>query len=504
MKKLLITLAICVFSLALASAGVDLVLNLKPYFTIDTSPAGLKSDAGNLSDANWLIPDASWWQTRQDYWQKLYAVPSVLDIGFTAKTDNVNMALILDIRQDPLHLLKDDGKLLSNIPFVSGMIELNFPRVGFVEYTSDDGAFFASVGRRQIKWGPNTYDMALADSQPYLDSLYAKYTIRMDGDWSCWYSFISVDFKTFLDYPTVLDPQSLFAHRVGFESSNLRIIIAELNKVYGKEPSLVDYTPFGLWHNNYQDSFSNVMLNLALEGLVGPVRLSGTFTMDDFDLPHEVAANGWSNKPKAMGFTVGVEVNLLDGEKVETTEFEHSDYAIREQTFKKDTGLNLGYEFYYCSTFMYNRSEVEGKFVSPYQFISLTGSSYGYGADAYYLGFKYGPDTLVHRIYAEYSAKPLQAMLAAEYLRRGKYRIESPYGDKEYYKANGLAPLGLNEPIVDVLRLEGKVAYYLDKSLKIEGGLTYEADLTHNTGAIIAKAGASIALNKVDWDSLFK
>ena len=500
MKKALL-LAVCLLLCsATLFAQVIGVVNVKPYFTFDNSPAALPSSAGKL---DWDL-SSSWWETRQDYWHKLYANPSFLDLGMEVKTKNVNMVFILDIRQDALQILKDDGKIMSNIPFVGAMIDLNFPRVGYVDFTSNDGNFYSSIGRRQIKWGPSTYDMALSDSQPYLDNAVIRYTVPMTKGWSLWYDFTAIAYKLFMDYDNDLKPKSTFAHRVGFQNSNFRISIAELNMIYGKEPSLVDFTPFGLWHNNYQDDYSNVMLNVALEGTIGPVRAFGTFTMDDFDLPHEInQAYGLSNKPQAMGFTAGIEFNCLDGEDFKSRRFEYSDYVLRDETFQKKTGLNIGYEFFYCSTFMYNRKPVEGKFVVPFQFISLTGDGYCYDEDAFYLGFKYGPNTLVHRVYAQYDGNPLEAKVSAELIMRGAYHIDDTYGDNADYFARGLKTMKLTDPVTKALKISIGAAYALQKSFKVTGSFGITNDLTHSTSAVTASFGVAVAPCEVDWNNLF-
>ncbi|MFA7189500.1 MAG: hypothetical protein WC117_05410 [Sphaerochaetaceae bacterium] len=500
MKKIIVFVCMLLCAASLF-AGVTGVVNFKPYFTYDNSPAAIASDAGNLS--TWNIP-SDWWENKHDYLLKPYAVPSLLDLGFEVDTKNIDMVFVLDIRQDALQILKDDGKLMTNIPFVGAVIDLNMPRVGYVDFTSNDSAFYASIGRRQIKWGPSEYDMAISDSQPYLDNAFIRFDAAMNNGWNFWYNFIGIAYKLFMDYGTDVGPKSTFAHRIGFENSNFRIAIAELNNVYNKYPTLLDFTPFGLWHDNYQDNYSNVMLNVSLEGLAGPVRLFGTFTMDDFDLPHEKDnAYGLSNKPQAMGFNAGAEVNLLNGEEIVSSEFEYSDYALREQTFKKNTGLNLGYEFYYCSTFMYNRNDDAGKFTVPFQFISLTGNGYSYDENAYYLGFKYGPNTMVHRVYAEYKASPFEAELSAELIKRGSYGIDDEYSTNAYFFSRGLKTMQLTDPVTTALKVDAGAAYSLQKGFKVCSTFSYSRDLTHKTQAMALTIGASIAVCDVDWKNLF-
>lgn len=508
MKKTLSILLLLLAAFA-AFASVGFVLNVKPYFTFDNSPAGIAEGSNGLNWNNSSTGEgpvnANWWETKQDYFNRAFSKPGFLDIGFVVDTDKVGMVFLLDIRQDTFQHFKDDGKILTNIPFVGAMIDLNFPRVGYVDFTSSDESFYASVGRRQIKWGPSTYDMAISDSQPYLDNFYLSYKTPVGvGTWNFKYDFTGIAYKLFMNYGHNVEggQKSTFAHRFAFGNDSVRIAVAELNNVYGKEPSLLDFTPFGIWHDNYQDNYSNVMLNLAVEGVAGPVRLYGTFTMDDFDLPHELGSDVWSEKPQAMGFTAGVEVHILDGEPVESSRFEYNEYALRDDTFRK-IGLNVSYEFYYCSTFMYNRKVNAGKYTVPFQFISLTGAGYCFDDNAFYLGFKYGPDTMVNRLFVEYESNPLSAFASAELIMRGSYTIDSKYGDKDYYESKGLSTMKLTDPIVTVLKLQAGASYNVQKGLKASASLGFTKDITHGTSAFAATIGASVAVMDVDWNSLF-
>lgn len=508
MKKSLSVLLLLLAAFA-AFASVGFVLNVKPYFTFDNSPSGIAEGSNwlnwNNSSTGEGPVNANWWETKQDYFNRAFSKPGFLDIGFVVDTDKVGMVFLLDIRQDTFQHFKDNGKILTNIPFVGAMIDLNFPRVGYADYTSSDGSFYASVGRRQIKWGPSTYDMAISDSQPYLDNFYLSYETPVGGGmWTFKYDFTGIAYKLFMNYDHNVEggQKSTFAHRFAFGSDSVRIAVAELNNVYGKEPSLLDFTPFGIWHDNYQDNYSNVMLNLAVEGVVGPVRLYGTFTMDDFDLPHELGSDDWSEKPQAMGFTAGVEVHILDGEPVESSRFEYNEYSLKDDTFRK-IGLNIGYEFYYCSTFMYNRKVNAGKYTVPFQFISLTGAGFCFDDNAFYLGFKYGPDTMVNRLFVEYESNPLSAFASAELIMRGSYTIDSEYGNKDYYNDNGLSTMKLTNPIVTVLKLQAGASYNVQKGLKANASLGFTKDITHDTSAFAATIGASVAVMDVDWNSLF-
>lgn len=504
MKKLITIL--CLVCLAFTAFAVTIrpIVNLKPYFMFDNSPASGVVDTGP-TELVWPNPsgnadnpgavNADWYMNRQDYWLRAFERPSILDLGFEMQTEHFGLVFSLDLRQDTLELFNNDGKNKTNIPFVGALIELNFPQLGYIDYTSDNEEFYASIGRRQIKWGPGTYGMAISDSQPYLDSVIAQINAPMSKGWKFWYNFTGIAYKYFMRYGKPLEggPKSTFAHKFAFENSNFRIAISELNNVYGKEPSLLDFTPCGLWHNNYQDDYSNVMLDVSLEGRIGPVRMFGTFTMDDFDLPHESQGGNKfnSSKPAAIGISAGIELNLLDGKELKTSKFNPNDYAYREDTFKVNSGLNIGYELYFCSKFMYNRSDKAGKFMVPYQFISFSGSGYDYDESAFYLGYKYGPDTLLHRIYVEYTNDPLKVFANAEILNRGDYGINDKY-EKSYFNANLETPYDLSGPVTKVLMLNAGISYNIFSGFQANAELGLTKDLTHGTQAFKATVGASI------------
>ena len=104
--------------------------------------------------------------------------------------------------------------------------------------------------------------------------------------------------------------KTIFAHKWSFYNNNFRITIGELNNIYGKTPSLMDASPLIIWHDNYQDDYSNVFLHFVLEGKIKSLRTYGGFAMDDYDLPNEKG----SNKPISMGFSAGLEYHVIDGE----------------------------------------------------------------------------------------------------------------------------------------------------------------------------------------------
>lgn len=520
-KRTLIFVLILIAALSGLYAGIDTILSVKTYFTGNNIPSsGLYYDEENekyswkevKDPETWNSLDNDWWMTRQDYWLLAYDKTSFLDLGFEAHVKNFRLITRMDIMQDVLPNLKDFSSLSTNIPFVGNLLDLSLPRVGFIDWRSEDELFYLSLGRRLIKWGPGTYDLTLSDAQPYLDNIWAEFTLPLVNSWNFDFNYLIISPKMWMDYAfkeggvvkEIREVQkTIFAHKWSFYNNNFRITIAELNNIYGKDPNLLDASPLIIWHDSNQDDYSNVFLHLVLEGRIGGFRAFGGFAMDDFDLPHEVH----SNKPQAMGFSAGLEYHFFDGISTGDARFGSRDYTLREDSFKIDNGLNVGAEWYYLSPLMYNRNQEHnggGKFTIPFQFVSLTGERYVYGYDAYYLGFKYGPNSNLFRLYAEYTDKPFEARASVELLTRGSYGIESSYGDRDTLDSMGMENvMALAGDKTTALLMDASFSYYLQEAFRVDCGIEWQEDLTHKNRAYRLNLGVSINPLDVDWANLF-
>ena len=54
-----------------------------------------------------------------------------------------------------------------------------------------------------------------------------------------------------------------------------------------------------------------------------------------------------------------------------------------------------------------------------------------------------------------------------------------------------------------VLILDAALSYYLQASFKVNGGLEWQQDITHNKGAYKRTLGVSVNPLDVDWKNLF-
>ena len=507
MKKIFCLLLV-LFCVMTVFADANWIITVNPYFytnnfikaPFDFVDGSYKWDRVNPTTFNNI--DNGWWMKSQDYWLLAYSKPSFLDLGIEVNEENFNFVTRFDFMQDPFATMQKSRSIYTNIPFVGAGIDLTFPRVGFVDYTSQNKKFFVSLGRRLIKYGPGYYDIQIADSQPYLDNLWISYNTPIaGGNWNLGYNYVLISPKLWLQYDNKVQ-KTILGHKFSFYTENLRLSLGELSNIYNKTPSLFDMSPLLVWHNGNQDEFCNVTMYLGVEGKIGPVRMFGTFNMDDFAQPHEVA----TDRPAAMGFSAGLEYHAFDGEPVSSEKFAKEDYTLREDSFKIDNGLNIGLEWYYVSPMMYNRqaSQTEGKFTIPWQIWAMSAQDYVTDRDAYFLGFKYGPNSNLLRFYAEYKNKPFDITFASELLSRGAYGIESAYGTAEAFEAmnitNTLALLG---DITTALLIEGDFAYYLQDSLKVVAGLDFQFDFTHKKNAYALTIGVSCNPLATDWKNLF-
>ena len=516
MKKVILSI-VSLLLVGTLFAEVSGIFTLNTFFTPNNYPVApiYYDDAESIytweaeNPTTWNNLKTDWWMKRQDYWLLAFDKPGFFDFGFNASLKGFNLVLRMDIIQDILPNLLDQSSLKTNIPFVGSLLDLTFPRVSFLEYTSPNGGFYGSLGRRLIKWGPGSYDIQIDASQPYLDNIWLNYTTSFSNSskWNFNYNYVLVSPKSWFQYDNPKDPdgdyydlKTILGHKFNFYNEYVRLSIGELANIYNKFPTFYDLSPLVIWHNGNQDANVNVTLYVSAEGRVGPVRMFGTFNMDDFDLPHETH----SDKPLAMGFSAGLEYHLFDGEAPVSEKFTAKDYILEEKTLKIDNGLNIGFEWYYTTPLMYNRNDTAGKFTIPFQFISLSGENYVFDYDAYFLGFKYGPNAGLFKLYAEYKDKPFQAYFSAELLTRGTYGIESIYGNRNTLDEMGIVNLvAIAGDKNTTLLLKTNCAFYLQDSLKLVAGLDFQQDFTHNRNAFALSLGISCNPFSTDWKNLF-
>ena len=180
------------------------------------------------------------------------------------------------------------------------------------------------------------------------------------------------------------------------------------------------------------------MIEVSLEGKIGPVRLWGEYAQDDLYLNFGgLTEGGFNNKPTAIGVGLGFDWLLMDGEEYGRSDRSTLGYAFKEETLEEKGGLHLYGEFYWASNYLYNRREhgVEGvefyandqygKFTLPYRFYSSHGGTTD-KKDAYFLGFPFGPGTIYGMVSLEGENSKMKYGVGLSLLMRGEKNINSP------------------------------------------------------------------------------
>lgn len=209
------------------------------------------------------------------------------------------------------------------------------------------------------------------------------------------------------DFVNQMEAVKMFAYRQVEARfwDRLRIGVAEMNMIGGKDPGLADLLPTGFWHNNYSAGFTNVMLNLSASLVPAKgLKIFGEFTLDDF----RGADEGATGKPAQFGWQAGG-----------TYSFEPAGGMI----------ITAGGEYTYTNEWIYCRWQ---PYLTMYQ-RHQTGPSW---ATDWPLGFTYGPDARHVGLFASASMENGAALeLSYEYLAKGPIYMgmTDADGDPIYY-----------------------------------------------------------------------
>lgn len=372
---------------------------------------------------------------------RFYKVPSLSSFGFSFSSSDFRALMFAEIRQDLSAFLRgfDWGNLPicvdPALPFPDG----NYPIIGFMEYTPDNSHF--SIGRRKLKWGPATYDLALSSISPYYDHFWFEYNDSWLSDGKMQYNFfiISADEKVYNDRP-----KTLIGHKILFLGEKLSIGLGEVNLIYGRIPDLQDIGPLIIYHHSYQES-SNVMAVADFKADFGGLEGYGEFIMDDFNLSSESV----DSNPTALGFFAGARYNLIYGEKFQSSGMLYEDHEICDRKINNG-GLWIGYEYYLTTTYLYNRGTEIGKFTYPLLLNVMALDSWP--VINYPFGFPYGANARLHLIKADYERKNLKASLKFEFLTKGSYGIKDDYNkpfDLDWYE--------MTEPVKNSFIISGEM-----------------------------------------------
>ena len=374
MKKrlflLVLLLDICILSLF--SSGLSPLFSLSPTFS------------NTMTGVNGSVDE----QAAVSSYKHYAELPPLLDMGFSLSTMYMDVVGIVDLHQQ-LSILPDDEGYLWFQPRSGLALDNNSPRVGFVEVRYK--GFLGSMGRRELKWGPGTYDLGLSDNTPYYDGIWLQYRFDQDyGAW--WYQFLATDFGGIYSSTAFPISKALFAHRFGFENRVVRATVSELAMNWDRTSTFLNIIPFGVWQSTAHET-SNVMIEVTGEALLGSSRLYGSFIMND-----SVVFGLQERNPIGLGGLLGFEWRFFDDLSIQ----DQRDFGLYENTFKSTQGgLTAGFECYYTSNYLYGSTNEAGTYTALLKQFAYGGALFG-DSIAYYIGFPYGPGSLLSQALVSY------------------------------------------------------------------------------------------------------
>ncbi len=419
------------------SASLKVGASLTPAFRWDGYPLLKPGKSDVYSAANDFLDNVSLddnWERLQDSLLRFEQREPLASLFLESENHGFSVALKIDIREELYNFTSKNA--WSNIPYVGNtkyaVTNAQYPSVAYAEYCSPD--FYASIGRRLFLLGPGEYSFILSPSQPYLDYLSFGLSYN-DPSYALLYKFFALSssnatFNIAKKNSDVM--KTVFIHKVSYERKNLIIGLSELNLVYDTVPSLYDFTPFVLWHNQYQEEHSNVMIEVSLEGKIKSLRLWALYAQDDICLKNE------SNnlKPTALGFAAGFDWHILEGGTFTSPIRRNSDYIMRENNLRENGGLHLEGAAYWATNWLYNRrssdgnggftSDKYGKIMLPYRYYSSNGGFVDV-EDCFYIGFPYGPGTILSKLSLSYENEAFRIDAYSSLLVRGSdITIDTP------------------------------------------------------------------------------
>lgn len=346
--------------------------------------------------------------TRQQYLDFLGS-PKLITAGINARVKGWYFNFQLELAQN-FHTYLENNYYInifadSEKGFAFRNLLVNIPLFGYIEYKNDYFRFI--IGRTRVDLGYGDYNFILSDYAPPQDIIW----LSADP----WHNDANFVVKPFFNFIIDMSPihgneiylsdtnnnpngryrsfaKTYNVHQIGVYNDYFRIVLTEVLMVYGAEFSLATISPIAWWHQSFLNNANN-MTSVSLEGKIGNYRLYAEGSFDDLYIGKEDD----TSKPNAMGFVIGFDVQLLEGEPFLGVNRSAVDNTVRADSFRKETGLIVGFETVISSKYMYDRpsSDPFGKmsFFQSYQTANQTLND-KWSLIEYYLGFPYGGETL--------------------------------------------------------------------------------------------------------------
>ncbi|MDI3517639.1 MAG: hypothetical protein PWP09_1705 [Thermotogota bacterium] len=305
----------------------------------------------------------------------------------------------------------------ANAPFVQEppyiSVDLNFPQKAYGVFKWDNQ--YLVIGRCKLKWGDWKYPVSLSNVSPYFDNLTYSYRSK-----AFQYSFHLISINPVLTdteeasqstvIPLNSDPlapyfervKTLVAHRVDmFPMKGMRLGIGEMTMIGGKVPDLFTLSPFSVYHNNFNEAYTNSIgvFDFSWTVLRG-LNLYGELVLDDLVVPLTESPD---SKPTAYALNFGV-----------------------TKTVPLGIGrMILGLEYALATDWVYNAAVPYLKFYNRVSYLSNFPPSRN--IVDYPIGFAYGPDSSLVSLTATFFNERSRIEVEFFHLKRGPRSIHSEY-----------------------------------------------------------------------------
>lgn len=419
----------------------------------------------------------NWYSLRTDAeqaraWTRMPALVDVeLRHGFSPRAFAYFRA---GLRRDLAAWHADDLSL--NLPLAAREVDLNEPSLGYFHYEGEHAGITA--GRFPVQWSPSPdMGLALSGSVPHFDGIEAAFKMpRLT------YRFLIASLNPWLegtpsgnasseDYPEgseewrqrhyrdiggannahrrVYDARikTLVAHRLETWAGPVILGVTETNIIGGKVPDFKDANPFAVFHNDFQEGYSNNNVSVdALVRLPLGVSLAAEVFMDDLEYSDTEGSGG---SPSLLGWLGALRHSFRAGGWA----FSHSLHGVWTDPFLYgfQQPLNTYASRHILTTNYADQDE-------PLFYDKLVVD--------YPIGYLRGGDALDVWYRLDAVRGRFAASLAAARLSRGEADLHTPF--ERYYLPHGSAPSGVAE---EELRLILNARAALGKGLIAGGGL---------------------------------
>ncbi|AJG40150.1 hypothetical protein TRQ7_01505 [Thermotoga sp. RQ7] len=264
-----------------------------------------------------------WFVLSDPPWENFYLyenTPYFLNVSFEGFVGEISFYTEIPFTNNYSDFYLD---LHSNVPPIwkeLSSADSTFPYTAYGVYDGEN--FYVAVGRSKIRWGSSEFPVVISDVSPYFSHFtfstkaQVQYTFHLISinpvltteEWEKQSTFRPVNADPLSPYTEKV--KTLVAHRLDFHPfENFRFSAGELTMIGGKYPDLFAVSPFSIWHNNYNEGYTNSMASFDFSWVPKKgFEVHGEFVLDDL-----VGTTEDESKPTAYAFNVGVRRALSTG-----------------------------------------------------------------------------------------------------------------------------------------------------------------------------------------------